>query len=47
MRAIVEEGKRRVLVIMRTGGGKSLVFMLPARGSLRGTTIVVVPTKSL
>lgn len=47
LRAIVEEGKRRVLVIMRTGGGKSLMFMLPARGSPQGTTVVVVPTKSL
>jgi superfamily II DNA helicase RecQ len=47
LRMIVEEGKRRVLVIMRTGGGKSLIFMLPARGSPQGTTIVVVPTTSL
>jgi superfamily II DNA helicase RecQ len=47
LQAIVEEGKRRVLVIMRTGGGKSLMFMLPARGSPQGTTIVVVPTTSL
>ena len=47
LRAIVEEGKRRVLVIMRTGDGKSLIFMLPARGSPQGTTIVVVPTTSL
>lgn len=47
LRAIVEEGKRRVLVVMRIGGSKSLVFMLLARGSPRGTTIVVVPTKSL
>jgi superfamily II DNA helicase RecQ len=47
LQAIVGEGKRRVLVIMRTGGGKSLIFILPARGSPQGTTIVVVPTTSL
>jgi superfamily II DNA helicase RecQ len=47
LQAIVREGRRRVLVIMRTGGGKSLMFMLPARGSPQGTTIVIVPTKSL
>jgi superfamily II DNA helicase RecQ len=47
LQAIVRDGRRRVVVIMRTGGGKSLMFMLPARGSPQGTTVVIVPTKSL
>jgi len=37
----------RVLVIMRTGGGKSLFFMIPALCSKEGVTIVVVPLSSL
>lgn len=47
LQAIVEEGKRQVLVIMQTSGRKSLMFMLLAQGSPRGTTIVVVLTTSL
>ena len=37
----------RVLIIMRTGGGKSLFFMLPARSSREGVSIVIVPLNSL
>ncbi|KAK3617752.1 hypothetical protein LTR22_026629 [Elasticomyces elasticus] len=37
----------RVLVVMRTGGGKSLLFMLPAAGSQDGVTVVVVPLNAL
>lgn len=40
-------GAPRVLVVMRTGGGKSTFFMLPAMGSPNGVTIVIVPTVSL
>lgn len=40
-------GAPRVLVVMRTGGGKSWLFMLPAAGSVDGVTIVIVPTISL
>lgn len=40
-------GEPRVVMIMRTGGGKSLMFMLPAFCSLGGTTVVVVPLVSL
>ena len=38
---------RRVLIVMRTGGGKSLFFMLPAACSRDGVTIVVIPINSL
>lgn len=37
----------RVVVVMRTGGGKSLLFMLPAAMARTGVTIVVVPLNSL
>jgi superfamily II DNA helicase RecQ len=44
--AIIER-ELRVLVVMRTGGGKSLMFMLPAAGSQDGVTVVVVPLNAL
>ena len=47
LEAIVNAGRRRVLVVAGTGSGKSLLFMLPAAGSEEGLTIVVVPTISL
>lgn len=37
----------RVTIVMRTGGGKSLFFMIPAAGSTDGVTVVVVPVVSL
>ena len=37
----------RVMLIMRTGGGKSLFFMVPAASSREGVSIVVVPLISL
>ncbi|KAK4551325.1 hypothetical protein LTR86_011232, partial [Recurvomyces mirabilis] len=40
-------GVPRVTIVMRTGGGKSLFFMIPAAGSKDGVTIVVVPVVSL
>ena len=40
-------GNRRVMVIMGTGKGKSLLFMLPAKVSKGGLTIVIVPLNSL
>ena len=46
LRAIVA-GVPRMLVIMRTGRGKSMLFTLPAAGCKTGVTIVVVPTISL
>ncbi|KAL9628824.1 MAG: hypothetical protein Q9204_005638 [Flavoplaca sp. TL-2023a] len=43
----IVRGDPRVLVVMRTGGGKSWMFMLPAAGSTDGVTVVIVPTISL
>jgi len=40
-------GKSPILVVMGTGAGKSLLFMLPAYCVSGGTTIVVVPLVSL
>lgn len=40
-------GRPFILIIMRTGGGKSLMFMLPASASIDGLTIVIVPMVSL
>jgi superfamily II DNA helicase RecQ len=36
-------GCPRVVVVMRTGGGKSLLFMLPAQAAPGGVTVVVMP----
>jgi superfamily II DNA helicase RecQ len=36
-----------ILVVMGTGAGKSLLFQLPAHSQKSGTTVVVVPLKSL
>lgn len=40
-------GESPVITIMATGGGKSLLFMLPALYSPGGTTIIVVPLIAL
>ena len=48
LKAIVMERRLRVLVIMATGSGKSMLFMLPAAVSPEGgVTIVIVPLTSL
>lgn len=39
----IVSGQPRIVVVMRTGGGKSLLFMLPAAASRDGVTVVVVP----
>jgi superfamily II DNA helicase RecQ len=39
----IVSGQPRIVVVMRTGGGKSLLFMLPAAASQDGVTIVVMP----
>jgi len=36
-----------ILVIMGTGAGKSILFQLPARSQKSGTTVVIIPLKSL
>jgi superfamily II DNA helicase RecQ len=46
LQAIIRR-ESRVVLVMRTGGGKSLMYMLPAVCSLEGLTIVVVPLTSL
>jgi RecQ family ATP-dependent DNA helicase len=43
----VMRGDARVAAVMGTGGGKSLIFMLPAFCSAGGTSIVVVPLIAL
>jgi superfamily II DNA helicase RecQ len=46
LRAIMKN-KSPILVIMGTGAGKSLLFMLPARSIGTGTTVVITPLVSL
>src|SRR5258706_2721059 len=43
----IMNGEGPILIVMGTGAGKSLMFMLPAFCSPEGTTIVVVPLTSL
>jgi superfamily II DNA helicase RecQ len=47
LRAIVHGNEPFILAIMPTGGGKSLLFMLPAAASRDGVTIVIVPMVAL
>ncbi|KAF2218115.1 P-loop containing nucleoside triphosphate hydrolase protein, partial [Elsinoe ampelina] len=46
LKAIIE-GERRLMVIMGTGKGKSLLFMLPVKAVPGGLTVVIVPLVSL
>lgn len=43
----IQDGESPVVAVMPTGGGKSMLFMLPAFAEPSGTTIVVVPLISL
>jgi len=43
----VQEGQSPIVVVMPTGAGKSVLFMLPAFVQVGGVTIVVVPLKAL
>jgi superfamily II DNA helicase RecQ len=45
--AAIQQGQSPVVAIMPTGGGKSMLFMLPAWAMPGGTTIVVVLLISL
>jgi superfamily II DNA helicase RecQ len=47
LQAIIHGDEAFILVIMPTGGGKSLLFMLPAAASWHGVTIVIVPMVAL
>jgi len=47
LRAIIHGDEAFVLAIMPTGGGKSLLFMLPVAASWDGVTIVIVPMVAL
>ena len=47
LRAIIHGDEAFVLAIMPTGGGKSLLFMLPAAASRDGVTVVIVPMVAL
>jgi len=40
-------GESPIVAVMPTGGGKSLLFMLPAFAEQGGTTVVVVPLIAL
>jgi hypothetical protein len=44
---VIQDGASPVVAIMPTGGGKSMLFMLPAYAAPGGCTIVVVPLLSL
>ena len=39
--------ERRIMIVMRTGGGKSLFIMIPAMCCRGGVTIVMIPVNSL
>ncbi|EDN04941.1 conserved hypothetical protein [Histoplasma mississippiense (nom. inval.)] len=43
----IQDGESPVVAIMPTGGGKSMMFMLPAWVAPGGTTVVVVPLVAL
>jgi superfamily II DNA or RNA helicase len=43
----IQDGASPVVAIMPTGGGKSMLFMLPAYAAPGGCTVVVVPLLSL
>lgn len=47
LRAIIYGDEAFVLAIIPTGGGKSLLFILPAVASRDGVTIVIVPIVAL
>ena len=43
----IMQGHSPIMMIMRTGKGKSMLFMLPASSITKGTTIVIVPLVAL
>ncbi|THV78820.1 hypothetical protein D6D29_07372 [Aureobasidium pullulans] len=45
--AAIQEGDGKIVVVMPTGAGKSILFMLPAAVRAGGVTVVVVPFVTL
>jgi superfamily II DNA helicase RecQ len=43
----IQQGESPIVVVMPTGSGKSMLFMLPAFVQAGGVTIVVVPLKAI
>ena len=43
----IQQGESPIVVVMPTGSGKSVLFMLPAFVQVGGVTIVVVPLESI
>jgi superfamily II DNA helicase RecQ len=43
----IQQGESPIVVVIPTGSGKSVLFMLPAFVQVGGVTIVVVPLKAL
>ncbi|KAF7174655.1 hypothetical protein CNMCM6106_000807 [Aspergillus hiratsukae] len=43
----IQRGESPVVAVMPTGGGKSMLFMVPAFATPGGTTVVVVPLVAL
>lgn len=43
----VQDGLNQIVVVMPTGSGKSMVFLLPAAMQPSGVTVVVVPLRAL
>jgi superfamily II DNA helicase RecQ len=45
--AAIQRGDGKIVVLMPTGAGKSVLFMLPAAVGVGGVTVVVVPFVTL
>jgi len=43
----IKDGEGKIVVVMPTGAGKSMLFMLPASVGVGGVTVVVVPFVTL
>jgi superfamily II DNA helicase RecQ len=43
----IQQGESPIVVVMLTGSGKSILFMLPAFVQVGRVTIIVVPLKAL
>lgn len=43
----IQQGESPVVAVMPTGGGKSMLFIVPAFAAPGGTTIIIVPLVAL